>query len=303
MELPLYEQIIRQCREYGIKLITLHTVGEPFMHNQLGDQLRIAHENNVSLCLSTNGQILTPQHIQRLLKFPPSYIRFSIDGATKETYEKTRLGGKFERLMRNLNLLRQSMQKANAYIPIKIGVTILEENVAELLLFFDVFKEFAGVNLSFSLPNTLSGSEDKSYFNNLGCQAVPLVPCSMLWTSPSVLYDGQVSACCRDYHGELIVGNIFESNLLDIWHGEQFSILRQKHLAGDVSDIPACNNCFKFTSGLDGAKISTYLNMVRTMRKSSRLSQLIGRAVLPNYFYHLLTRYNFYETSFRDVEE
>jgi len=282
MELGLFEKIIRECREIGVEGVAFHTVGEPFMHKELGEHLRIACENNVRVSLSTNGQILTPQHIESLIKFPPHLIRYSIDGATKDTYEKIRLGGKFERLMTNLEAMRHAIEKAGVDIPVRICSVILEENIHELLLFFDVFKEFVhdSDSIHFNMPISLSGDESKDYFRKLGVTATPRVPCGMLWGSTSILYDGRVSACCRDYHGELIMGNILEQSLLDIWNGEKYNNLRKKHLEGDVSDIPMCNNCFSSATPSENAKINIYLQLVHR-RRLPFLNRLIGRAFLP----------------------
>ena len=55
--------------------------------------------------ISTNGLMLE-KHIDTLIEYVDvcSSIRFSIDGVKKETYEKIRFGGKWEDLIRNLDL-------------------------------------------------------------------------------------------------------------------------------------------------------------------------------------------------------
>ena len=281
MDLALYRKVLGSAREIGIPKVTLFTVGEPFMGKEIGQHMQIAQEYGLPFFLSTNGQLLTSEHIENLIEFPPSRIQFSVDGATKETYGKVRRGGSFTRLIDNLSLLRSSMQKANLYIPVTIHVTILEENIQELLLFFDVFKDFVGGihNINFLLPDTLSASEGKTYFESLGCQTASKIPCAFLWSTPSVLWDGRVSACCRDFHGELIMGNVLEESLLDIWHGEKYESLRRKHLSGDVSDVPLCNECFSAGTLSDSWKINAYLHLVYT-NKLRFVNRLLERTYL-----------------------
>ena len=284
MDLSLYRKVIGLTKDEGISEVQLFTVGEPFMHKEIGEHLRIASKNNLHAHLSTNGQILGPQHIQYLLEFPPAGIQFSVDGATKETYEKVRRGGDFERLISNLHQLRDNMEKANIHIPITIKSVILEENTHELLLFFDVFKEFVdGIrNISFHFPDTLSADEEKTWFKKLGYKPASKIPCSLLWSTPSVLWDGQVSACCRDFHGELIMGNIFEETLFDIWHGERYNSIRRKHLSGNVHDVSPCNKCISAGTLLDSHKLNAYLHMAYT-HKLFLLGRLIGRVFLPSH--------------------
>jgi len=283
MDLSLYKKVIGIAKQEGISKVALFTVGEPFMHKEIGEHLRIAHENNICAYLSTNGQMLGSQLIQQILRFPPCGITFSIDGATKETYEKIRRGGSFERLINNLDRLYYSMGKADVHIPITIKGVILEENIHELLLFFDIFKKFVNIcNIELHLPDTLSADKEKNYFRKLGYKSASKIPCSLFWSTPSILWDGRVSACCRDFHGELIMGNIFEESLFDIWHGEKYNNLRKKHLSEDVVDVSPCNKCFSAGTLLDSQKLNAYLHIAYT-HKLSLFDPLIRWIFLPSH--------------------
>ena len=53
--------------------------------------------------------------------------------------------------------------------------------------------------------------------------------------------DGQVGPCCA-YHGKnVIVGNIHESTLPEIWNGERMKRLREQHISGNLNII--CQDC------------------------------------------------------------
>jgi MoaA/NifB/PqqE/SkfB family radical SAM enzyme len=68
-------------------------------------------------------------------------------------------------------------------------------------------------------------------------------PCSELYTGPIIYWDGRVGACgCRDVNAsELIIGDVRQENLIDIWLGEEIKKLRQEFLTPAVKDI--CKNC------------------------------------------------------------
>ncbi|MCK5706698.1 MAG: radical SAM protein [Candidatus Aureabacteria bacterium] len=282
MKIELYEKIIRELKKIGVKKVALHTVGEPFVHKEFNDHLRIAYENGIGIVLSTNGQILTEQHIESLLKYPPIQIRYSVDGATKETYEKIRRGGKFERLIKNMEKLSDAMEKAGVKIPVRIGSMILEDNIEELSMFYDVFRKFVRDSsyIDFKMPNTLSATDAKDYFGDFGTTITPRIPCGLLWSSIAILYDGRISACCRDYHGELIMGNILEQSLSEIWNGKRYKEVRRKHLSGNVSDVPMCKNCFRSASPREAKKISIALHLVQKS-KLRFLNRIIAKAFLP----------------------
>jgi radical SAM protein with 4Fe4S-binding SPASM domain len=68
-------------------------------------------------------------------------------------------------------------------------------------------------------------------------------PCRMLWKNLTVYYNGQVSPCCYDAEGELIVGNVLNQTLREIWNGSPLKNLRDLHLASKWDKIPACSRC------------------------------------------------------------
>ena len=71
--------------------------------------------------------------IQACIEAKISEIIFSIDGATAETYEYIRAGGKWGRLLEKLDLLASMKAKANAKNPVtRINFTCMLSNIREL---------------------------------------------------------------------------------------------------------------------------------------------------------------------------
>jgi hypothetical protein len=70
-------------------------------------------------------------------------------------------------------------------------------------------------------------------------------PCYELFRRINVLYDGKVNFCvCRDLNADLIIGNIMEKHLINIWRGAELANLRNRWLNGDVPDI--CQECSRY---------------------------------------------------------
>ena len=68
-------------------------------------------------------------------------------------------------------------------------------------------------------------------------------PCSDLWRRMFVWWDGTVNPCDVDYKSTLAVGNIANANLSELWQGDQYSRLRERHQTGGRSDCSPCNRC------------------------------------------------------------
>ena len=58
------------------------------------------------------------------------------------------------------------------------------------------------------------------------------------------LIDGRVTVCCRDYDGSLVVGDISQQSLGDIFRGDAMGALQRAHAARDVSEYALCRTCF-----------------------------------------------------------
>ena len=104
MELDVYKKVIDQCVESGVTQITLNGYGEPFIAKQVFEMIDYTMRSSLNLKINTNGHYFKLKNIEKLLDNPPHHLSISLDGATKETYEKVRVNGRFDRLMSNLKL-------------------------------------------------------------------------------------------------------------------------------------------------------------------------------------------------------
>jgi radical SAM protein with 4Fe4S-binding SPASM domain len=292
MDIALFEKVIKQCRDCGVKVVGFHTTGEPLMHKEFIQQLEIAHTYGVPVAVCSNGLLLNEDNIAAMIKYPPVNIEISVDGATKESYESIRRGGNFEKLLKNLSLLRKKLNDSKSTIPLYVRNVLLKENIDTIGLFFDVFNQYLDSRnkILFTLANSLSAEERKDYFTIYGTKTRSKVPCGMLWSGTAVFNDGNVSACCRDYHGELIMGNINEQSLSDIWTGKKYQELRQKHLNGDVSDINMCSNCFDSApDGMSYPQTDIYIHLLQN-GKFNTITKLLGRFIFPSPLYNYLSK-------------
>lgn len=74
--------------------------------------------------------------------------------------------------------------------------------------------------------------------------------------------DLRVSVCCVDWSKSLIIGDLRNESLTDIWHGENLLELQLKHLRREKHRISACKNCnYLLTApdNLDNLDINDYL--------------------------------------------
>ena len=66
--------------------------------------------------------------------------------------------------------------------------------------------------------------------------------CEYPWLSLSVMADGNVVPCTQISNSELVLGNINESSLEEIWNGKKYKELREMHVTGKFPKNHKCNN-------------------------------------------------------------
>src|SRR5260221_6319124 len=149
MDLSLFRKIAGEVFP-KTRFLYLSCATEPLMNKQFADFVRVTGDYNVpftSFC--TNGQLLTQEVVHACIEANISEIIFSIDGATAETYEAIRRGGKWDRLGKNLELLASIKRQRNNRNPaVRINFTCMQTNIQELPAMVD----FAADHGAESLP-------------------------------------------------------------------------------------------------------------------------------------------------------
>jgi len=74
-------------------------------------------------------------------------------------------------------------------------------------------------------------------------------PCSGLWKTPAIKWDGELTVCCFDPSMELSIGNLKNSSFDQLWHGETIEKMRKAHIKGEFDKVlthdgyKKCSNC------------------------------------------------------------
>src|ERR1700730_14323176 len=101
MNPAVFRRVLTQLsgRRYSL---CLNQLGEPLLNKHVVDYVKWAKADGHQVGFYTNGTLLDQSLADRQLDAGLDYIVFSIDGATKETFESIRLGAKFEPTIKNI---------------------------------------------------------------------------------------------------------------------------------------------------------------------------------------------------------
>ena len=252
MPLDRFRHYVQEAKKAGTYLIDLHCVGETFMHPEIEGIFKICEKYGMEIYkVSTNGQLID-KYIDILFKYNHLYqsLRFSIDGGTREVYEKVRRGGSFDQLIANLERIRSLKQKTNKKIKVKVNAVICSDTLADIPNCFRAYSKYVDHpdDISFSLyEDVMLSDEDHNRENELFLK-MPKIPfCKQPWEWLNVLSDGSVSYCCHEFNWDTVVGDVNRQSFREIWNGAEINRHRQMHLSRNFPEGIFCKYCLDTT--------------------------------------------------------
>lgn len=139
MSIEMIEKILADSVGSPLREIIPSTMGEPLLYKDFDKIIKLCHQYNLKLNLTTNGSfpIKGVNKWSELLMPVLSDIKISWNGATKETHEKIMLGSKWEQVLANLKAFIMARDEhANSGkngCTITLQLTFLEDNIDELV--------------------------------------------------------------------------------------------------------------------------------------------------------------------------
>lgn len=235
MSLDLFKHVVDQCAG-NLEAITFASRGEPLLNREIASMLDYCRGKFLGLKLNTNASLLTEKLTHVLLSSDLQTLVFSIDAADRDLYEKIRVNGKFDRLMRNLERLAEIRAKHYSKSPIIIrisGVKINDrQDLAEMEKLWGRFAD----EVAFTNYNPWQDSY-KNDINQVDAA------CTELWRRMFVWWDGKTNPCDFDYKSTLSRWNIKEKTISEIWQADWYQELRRLHLNSRRSEVEPCRRC------------------------------------------------------------
>ena len=238
MSLDVFKKVIDEV-EGKIEAITLASRGEPTLNPKLENMLRYMDGKFLGTKINTNASMFNEKLINVLLSSNLQTIVFSIDSINKKDYEKIRVNGKFDKIMRNIELFHKikSTNYSNSNTIIRVsGVKLNEkQSFGEMKSFWDGFAD------SVSLTNY--NPWESAYDNKIN---TVIEPCSTLWRLAYLWWDGKVNPCDYDYKSTLtrFEDLVFpEMSITDVWTSDFYNKLRESHLENKRKNIEPCKRC------------------------------------------------------------
>lgn len=242
MELALFQKIVDEAKAW-INDIYLHHRGEPFLNPALFDMIAYARAAGVKTRFHTNGAVMDETRAAKLLDAQPNLVSFSVDGFDDVTYEKIRVGARFEQTVENIVRLAEMRRERGLKRPYIVVEKIAfrspeptespERIEALRRRFLD-----AGVDEVIEKEEYTWAEEDAP--EQAGPRTCSI--CTFPWYAMVICSDGTVTPCPQDFWACMKMGNAAESSLREIWNGEAYRKLRRS-FTQDLDSLTLCRKC------------------------------------------------------------
>lgn len=115
--------------------------GEPLFIEGAKRYFEFAASEGKRISFLTNGTIMTDEWAEKIAKHS-SFIYFSLNAATREMHELINKGSSWERVLRNIQKVREARDRYHTDLKILGHMTIITKNLREIPLFIENFREF-----------------------------------------------------------------------------------------------------------------------------------------------------------------
>jgi len=243
MDIEKFEEIIKKIHNHT-QLVCLHVKGEPLLHNQLEEILKILEKYNLKANITTNGTLIKDK--LEILKNSKSVrqINFSIhsilqNGVLNDQYLK--------------DIFESAQQLENIIISYRLWnlQNINNNNVNDEIIrimekYYNIknLKQKLIENEFFKIKENIFINQDIEFvWPNINFEKIiEKGRCLALKEQVAILVDGTVVPCCLDNDGVIKLGNIFKESMSEILE-KPFSIEIKKNFENGVITCELCRTC------------------------------------------------------------
>jgi radical SAM protein with 4Fe4S-binding SPASM domain len=256
MDLNEYEQVLEELSG-TTAILSLYFQGEPLLHKEFQEFVRLASKQNIYTQTSTNGQLLTEEVCRGLVNAGLDRIIISFDGTDQETYQAYRRGGDLQKVedgIRTLNRIRRQSGQRKPYLIVQFLVFRHNQeqlpDVKRMAINWGadrVWIKSAHMEYPESAYDWIPDDPNYSRYEKFPSGEWKLKGklrnrCRRLWETTVISSDGLVLPCCFDKRAEFSMGKTREQSIADSWKSKSYQDFRRQVLS-DRKEIAICLNC------------------------------------------------------------
>ena len=271
LDVELNRKLVDEVRTHGKGLteyIRYASNGEPLIHPRIFEMLTYAAQNSgTKVTLTTNGVLLDPVRIQKLIDSGTDVVDISIDAFSNETYAKVRVKGDLDVTRTNVLNLIAAVKEQGSSLKVVVSYVELPQNMHETDRFEEFWKSHGADYVVVRRQHSCSGvKEELAEVRRNENASVERRPCLYPWERIVLNAQGHLDFCPSDWVHGSVIADYRTTTVLETWNGEFYKNLRNAHLANDYSCHGFCGQCPDWISTRWPHEGRSYANMIEEFK-------------------------------------
>lgn len=231
-----YFSVISRC-------LVLHGYGEPFLDKFLIKRLNLCKEKNIPTYFSCTPATMTVEKAILAMEAGLTVLKFSLDAMDDESIKsirgkKANYDESVEKILKLIDIKKERGFKT-LFVPCMISFDKDEKNKKLQDNFLNFWKDKDVYAYVKSQDNRWLFEKNKD-LENMSHYASQY--CEYPWTSLTVMADGNVVPCTQISNNEIVLGNVNENTLEEIWNSKKYKEFRKMHVTGNFPAKHKCNH-------------------------------------------------------------
>lgn len=249
LDFETFKKAIDEIAKYG-SLIRFIGYEEPLLYSNIKEAISYVKSKNLKLHITTNGSLLSDELIDFIIEKRVDSMVFSFQGLSQDEYMTMRNVSeeRYKKVLKNIQKLHNKRVEKLPFMKITTTIT-KRDNLNSQADFIKLhsnysdevqisgFTHFIHIDKYFKKPDiwTQLNIEKPTQKDNVKCF---LPNYEML-----IKHNGDVLQCCGLFTDDMIVANIKDSSLYDIWHSQKANEIRKTINSGDLTSFDGCRIC------------------------------------------------------------
>jgi len=253
MKPELFYKIIDECSKYNVKKISPYLMNGPLLDENMFNYIKYIRKKmpKAVININSNGFALTKEKAEKLAETGIHRVVFSVHGISEKKYKKI-TGLDLKTVLENIDYYLSLKKKNNTSVEIT-GITewFTDEELKKWVDYWNkrnvklIYRNLHSRAKNVKVPEVISkmqkfgktkGTKDKIY----GCTHREGT------NKMDIMFNGDVVLCCMDWYRSVVLGNVNNDSLYNIWNSEKFNKIRRMMVSkDDSSDNFICKRCVK----------------------------------------------------------
>lgn len=255
MPMDLFRKIVDEAATIpAIERLTLTGLGETLLDRFLVERIRYARQvlpNGVAIDLYTNGSMLRPKTTDALIDAGLDVLYVSLNATNAEKRKEIMALDDFDRVVGYIQYAHAAFEaKAE-----REGLTGPNRQRWRCIVKGVASKDLMEVGEHEQFQEQWGGDWNKggaAYLHLEGnwagamgakMRTTPRGACHRALQQIMVLRTGEVSLCCFDSEGAVILGDLRTQTLREVYNGQPALGIREAHMEGRRSELALCRTC------------------------------------------------------------